>query len=173
MGRQQSIDPTGDTGVGDDNNGGDQAADASFELSSPSASLPFKPIRSGSVPSKMKSSRKTDVDVAQKNSAVKRQPRKRRSLVLPSSSTQKRRRAPSLAPSVAGLREKDSEEGSQKLSNLDAKRPAEEPSITDVSEEEELTMAQIQENNARSIPLVIPNGHKLVHVMRHARAWHK
>ena len=60
----------------------------------------------------------------------------------------------------------DSEEGSQP----DAK----EPTITNVSEEESgettLTLAQIMENNARSIPLVIPDGHKLVHVMRHARA---
>src|ERR1700738_1410290 len=33
------------------------------------------------------------------------------------------------------------------------------------------TMAQIRESSARNTPLVIPDGHKLIHVMRHARAW--
>jgi hypothetical protein len=37
----------------------------------------------------------------------------------------------------------------------------------------QFSQAETLETVARSFPLNVPEGHKLVHIMRHARAWHK
>jgi hypothetical protein len=41
------------------------------------------------------------------------------------------------------------------------------------TEPTQLPLSEMLEETARRIPVVVPEGHKLVHIMRHARAWHK
>jgi hypothetical protein len=67
-------------------------------------------------------------------------------------------------------------EESNRTSRANPNQPAPVSGLADaprVSNREDTPPGETLEDVARRIPLVIPEGHKLVHIMRHARAWHK
>jgi hypothetical protein len=70
--------------------------------------------------------------------------------------------------------EDDGKDVEQISSSISAVTPEENDAMAQpATESTHLSLHEMFDATVRSIPLIIPEGHKLVHIMRHARAWHK